>query len=179
MTQIDILSEVAKLIEPIIQAFNMEIVDIDWKTRSGTWNLCVYIDKPGGVGLKDCEAVHYEISDLLDRVDPIPHSYVLEVSSPGIERPLKKAADFKRFCNHPVRLQLVNPVNNRKKVKGFIREMADEGIDGDMTGGDKTGGDKTGGDKIVIETNEQEVLSIPLDNIKKANIMYDPDFHKI
>lgn len=146
---------VRKLIEPIIFANDLELVDIEWKTKNGSMNLCIYIDKDGGINLNDCEAVHYEISDLLDKLDPIPHSYLLEVSSPGIERSLTKREDYHRFADNPVRITLNAPLENQKKYKGILRGLA--------------------GDHVVLEIKDpQKTISIPLTMLEKANICYEP-----
>ena len=84
------------LLEPIVTELGFELVDVEYVKEGGTWYLRAYIDKPGGIAVDDCEAVSRRFSDILDEKDYIADSYVFEVSSPGLGRPLKKEKDFKR-----------------------------------------------------------------------------------
>ncbi|MEF2596379.1 MAG: ribosome maturation factor RimP, partial [Lachnospiraceae bacterium] len=85
-----------ELISPIIEQNQFELVDVEYVKEGGTWYLRAYIDKPGGITVDDCEVVSRALSDLLDKHDFIEDAYVLEVSSPGLGRPLKKEKDFAR-----------------------------------------------------------------------------------
>ena len=85
----------------IVSALGFELVDVEYVKEAGTWYLRAYIDKPGGITVDDCEAVSRKFSDILDEKDYIPDSYVFEVSSPGLGRPLKKEKDFKRRSRDP------------------------------------------------------------------------------
>ena len=85
-----------QLLLPIIEKNNFELVDVEYVKEAGNWYLRAYIDKPGGITVDDCEIVNRELGDLLDRDDFIDDSYILEVSSPGLGRPLKKERDFVR-----------------------------------------------------------------------------------
>ena len=85
-----------KLLMPIMEANGFELVDVEYVKEAGNWYLRAYIDKPGGITVDDCEVVNRELGDLLDRDDFIDDSYILEVSSPGLGRPLKKERDFIR-----------------------------------------------------------------------------------
>src|SRR5690554_3324952 len=97
MQRKELIAYIEDLCRPLVEQYGMEIVEVEWKPIGGTWNLCLYIDKPGGVTLKDCEIINKEVSDLLDREDPIEHRYTLEVSSPGVERPLRGPRDYQRY----------------------------------------------------------------------------------
>ena len=116
-----------KLVSPIIKELQCELVDIEYKKEGSQWYLRIYIDKPGGVTIDDCQAVSEQISDLLDESDPIPHSYILEVSSPGLDRILKKDSDFIRYKGTKVDVSLYRPVNGSKKHTGIL-----EGISNDL-----------------------------------------------
>ena len=86
-----------ELLIPILEKYEFELVDVEYVKEAGTWYLRAYIDKPGGIAINDCEIVSRELSELLDQKDFIDDSYILEVSSPGLGRPLKKDRDFARI----------------------------------------------------------------------------------
>ena len=152
-----IVSEVETMIAPIIDSMGMELVDVEWKQQSGNWNLCIYIDKPGGITLDDCEAVTYELSDLLDRSDLIAHQYMLEVSSPGLERPLKKKEDFERFTGNSVYIITSEPIQEQKKFKGKLKGIDEEG-------------------HIIIQKDKKaKDTKIPFEKIQQANLRYEPE----
>ena len=88
-----------ELITPILDRMNFELVDVEYVKEGGTWYLRAYIDKEGGITVNDCEAVAREMNEILDREDFVEDSYVFEVSSPGLGRPLKKKKDFARSFN--------------------------------------------------------------------------------
>lgn len=117
-----VVSFVAENILPVLAEMDIELVDIQYIKEGGRWFLRVFIDKPGGIGLEDCQNVSHSIDPLLDEKDPIPHPYTLEVSSPGLDRPLKKLADFKRFIGEMINLATFVPVENRRKFKGKLIE---------------------------------------------------------
>ena len=87
-----------RLVMPIIQNENFELVDLEYKKEGSNWYLRIYIDKPGGITLDDCQKVSEQLGEELDREDPISENYFLEVSSPGLDRPLMKDSDFIRFA---------------------------------------------------------------------------------
>ncbi|MDP3669702.1 MAG: ribosome maturation factor RimP [Telluria sp.] len=109
-----------RLIEPALEALGYELVLLEFSTglRSGTLRL--YIDRPEGIALEDCESVSREIAALLDVEDPIQKAYQLEVSSPGLDRPLVKPEHYQRFLGEKVRLQLLAPVSGRKRLLGTL-----------------------------------------------------------
>lgn len=94
-----------ELVLPIINANHFELVDVEYVKEGGTWYLRAYIDKPGGITVDDCEIVNRALSDLLDEKDFIDESYILEVSSPGLGRPLKKERDFERSLGQEVEIR--------------------------------------------------------------------------
>ena len=111
----------AALLEPVVEATGFELVHLELVTGSQAV-LRLYIDAPGGVEVDDCEQVSREVSALLDVEDPLPGSYHLEVSSPGLDRPLTKPAHFERFAGEEVRVWLREPLEGgRRKFKGVLR----------------------------------------------------------
>ena len=98
-------SRVEKFLTPIMEENNYELVDVEYVKEAGTWYLRAYIDKPGGINVDDCEVVSRAFSDLLDEKDFIDDAYILEVSSPGLGRPLKKDKDFKRSVGEEVEIR--------------------------------------------------------------------------
>lgn len=110
-----IASIVYEMVEPIAVEQGVELVDVEYVKEGGQYILRVYLDKPGGVTIDDCQQVSNVLSDLLDQKDPIPEAYLLEVSSPGIDRPLKKDSDFVRFAGQKVDISTYAPINGKKK----------------------------------------------------------------
>ncbi len=108
------------LVMPIIEKENFELVDVEFKKEGPHRYLRVFIDKEGGITLDDCQKVSEALSDRLDEVDPIEENYFLEVSSPGLDRPLKKDADFERFKGELVEVKLYEPLNGQKVIEGEL-----------------------------------------------------------
>jgi len=111
---------VASLAGPIAAGLGVELVGVVYTTERGRRILRVYIDRAGGVGLDDCTEVSRELSTMLDVEDVVAGSYTLEVSSPGIERPLFGERDFRRFIGSTARIRTVEPVGGRRNFKGAI-----------------------------------------------------------
>ncbi len=109
------------LIMPIITANNFELVDVEYVKEGSNWYLRAYIDKPGGITVEDCELVSRAFSDLLDKEDFIDDAYILEVSSPGLGRPLKKDKDFARSIGQEVEIRLYKAVNKKKEDIGLLK----------------------------------------------------------
>lgn len=106
--------------KPIVEGLGFELVDVEYVREGSQWYLRILIDKPGGITLDDCEAVHKPLSDKLDEVDPIPQAYMLEVSSPGVERPFKTARDFEKAIGEQVQIRFYKPVDGSKTVEGIL-----------------------------------------------------------
>ncbi|WP_042456394.1 ribosome maturation factor RimP [Neobacillus dielmonensis] len=113
---------VEELAAPIFQELNLELVDIEYVKEGKSWFLRVYIDKETGVDIEDCGLVSERLSEKLDEVDPIPHNYFLEVSSPGAERPLKKEKDFLKAIGKNVFIKTYEPINGEKTFEGTLLE---------------------------------------------------------
>jgi len=113
---------VEELAAPIFQELDLELVDIEYVKEGKSWFLRVYIDKDNGVDIEDCGLVSERLSEKLDEVDPIPHNYFLEVSSPGAERPLKKEKDFLKTIGKNVFIKTYEPINGEKTFEGTLLE---------------------------------------------------------
>lgn len=145
----EIVRRVEELARPVADGHGFEIVEVVFVHEGGRWCLRVFIDKPGGVTLDDCEAVSRELELLLDEEDFISHSYVLEVSSPGLERPLKRAEDYVRYVGRLVQIGTYAPQDGRRKFTGRL-----------------VGSSETG---VTIRLNEGEI-TIPWKNIARARL---------
>ena len=118
---------VAKLAADAIAERGCELWDVEYVREAGQWYLRLYLDKPGGVDILDCEAVSRAVSDLLDEADPIEGSYVFEVSSAGAERPLKRPRDFAQFMGSPVLLKLYKAQDGQKEFAGTLTGYGEDG----------------------------------------------------
>ena len=141
------------LIMPLIEANHFELVDVEYVKEGGTWYLRAYIDKPGGITVDDCEVVNRALSDLLDQEDFIEESYILEVSSPGLGRPLKKERDFARSLGEEVEIRTYRMVNKQKEFRGILKAY-----------------DK---DTVTIETEKEEEQVFERENIALIRLAFD------
>lgn len=121
-----VTAAVTEIALPPAEELGLELVDVEYTNEHGRWYLRVFIDKEGGVTLDDCQALSEKLDVLLDRANPIPHAYVLEVSSPGIERPLKTVADFQRFRGHLVKITTFAPQNGKKQLVGRLIDASEQ-----------------------------------------------------
>ncbi|HHV72946.1 MAG TPA: ribosome maturation factor RimP [Clostridia bacterium] len=153
MTKSKVEQIVYELSEPIIRQNGMELVDVEFKKEGKNWFLRIFIDKPDGVGIDDCQLISEKISCLLDEHDPISRSYYLEVSSPGIERPLKKPEHFARFKGEKAQIKTYKPIENSKKFSGIIGEVTN--------------------DTVVLIIGPEKEIVIPFEQIAKANLIYE------
>lgn len=153
----DIVAKVRDLAEPVIEAEGIELVDLEYLREGQRWVLRLFIDKPGGVGLDDCQTVSRLVDKLLDVEDPIAPSYSLEVSSPGIERPLKKREHFEQFAGRLVEIKTFGPVGDppRKNFKGRLLGIAE-------------------GDSVRVEI-DGKTFELPLEKVAKAHLALDPE----
>ena len=148
----DFIARVQELAEPIIKEQNLELIDIESLQERGRWILRLIIDKEKGVTLDDCIKVSRELGFVLDIKDFLPHTYHLEVSSPGLNRPLKTINDFKKYSGHKVNIKTSKTIGGRKNFKGTLRS-----VEGDLL-------------SVDIEGTGYE---IPLNDIVKANLIYE------
>ncbi|UMZ73406.1 ribosome maturation factor RimP [Natranaerofaba carboxydovora] len=145
---------ILEMLEPHINNLGYELVEIDLIKESGQWYLRVYIDHQGGITLDDCQKVSQELDWILDEKDPIPHSYILEVSSPGAERPLKKEKDFVRFTGRKIQVSTYKPIDNQRRFKGELLGLNEA-------------------KEILLQTEDKGEISIPRENIAKANLVLE------
>ena len=145
------MQDITELFEPVVQSMAYELVGVEF-VDSGTHRvLRVYIDRPEGITVDDCAAVSHQLSALLEVEDPIGQAYDLEVSSPGLDRPLFRLADFERFKGYQAKIKMLAPIDGRKNFNGTINDVSAEGT---VT--------------IGIDNDEFE---LPLADIRKANLM--------
>ncbi|ABO50479.1 protein of unknown function DUF150 [Desulforamulus reducens MI-1] len=128
MAKSTVVEKVTEAVAPIVEEAKLELVDVEYVKEGGNWYLRIFIDKPGGIELDDCQGVSEKIDTLLDEIDPVPQAYFLEVSSPGIERPLKKPQDFEKFNGHLVNITTFAPINGSKNFIGKLLDYNEEGI---------------------------------------------------
>ncbi len=147
-----LLQEVREVVEPILQSQGYELVDLEYQRESRGWVLRIYLDREGGITLDDCTGVSHEVGAVLEVKDVIPNAYVLEVSSPGLTRPLKKPEDYNRFRNQLVKIKLFQPLDGRRNFKGILLGLEVE--------------------TVRVEADGQ-VFEIPLQSIAKANLEID------
>jgi len=147
----DVADHAEGLLRDLVQADGVELVHAEYQSITSPSVLRIYIDKPGGVSLQDCARVSKHASALLDKEDFVPRRYVLEISSPGIERPLFKEADYRRFVGKEIRLITTERIEDRRKFTGLIRTFS-EGI-------------------LKLEF-DGETYQIPFSKIRKANLVH-------
>ena len=126
MSKTSISQSVIEAIEPIIRDANLELVDVEYKKAGRSWVLRVYIDSERGIALDDCQRVSRQIEDAIEVDELIPSAYVLEVSSPGLDRPLKNERDFLKYKNQRVSVHTYAPIGNRKNFTGKILDVKDQ-----------------------------------------------------
>ncbi len=153
MQPIDI-EKIESVVEPVVQSKGYELVACEWLFEEGRRILRIFIDKNEGVNIDDCSEISYLLSPLLDVEDLISGNYSLEISSPGLDRPLKKLADFEKFAGNKIRLRTKTPVDGRGNFKGILK------------------GVEVG--EILIKV-DQQLFRIPHSNIHKARIEVDWD----
>ena len=126
--------EMMRLLEPAVERLGYELSDLEIKLGGRQGVIRLFIDKAGGVALEDCETVSRQISALLDVEDPAPGRYVLEVSSPGLDRKLTKVEHFQRFMGEDIRVKLLFPVAGRRIFHGALRAADEENIEVEVDG---------------------------------------------
>ena len=109
-----------EILNPIMEELGFELVDVEYVKEGSSWYLRAYIDKPGGININDCEAVSRRLSDILDEKDFIDDAYIMEVSSPGLGRPLKKEKDFKRSIGMEVEIRTYRMIDKQKEFTGIL-----------------------------------------------------------
>jgi ribosome maturation factor RimP len=113
--------EIETLIAPLVEQEGGEIVDLQWRREGHRWVLRLFLDKPGGITLDDCALYSDRVGAFLDEKNAIEQSYVLEISSPGLDRIVKKDKDFERFAGKPVKLRIKIPENGQRRFSGTLK----------------------------------------------------------
>lgn len=115
-----VAEQVYALVNPIAERFGLEVLEVLYEKKYDGMNLTIVIDKDGGVSIDDCERLHRAIDEPLDELDPIDCSYTLNVSSPGLDRPLKTERDYKRNFNKKISVKLYKPLDGKKNYDGVL-----------------------------------------------------------
>lgn len=145
------LLKIEKIVIPAVEKRNLNLVDLEYLQEGGYLYVRIFIEKPeGDITLEDCGSLSNEIDEAIDAL--IPHKFFLEVSSPGVERPLKKQADFIRFNGEKIKVNLKHKLNDNKNFEGIIEDFKDE---------------------TLFLNIKDKTLEIPFKEIKKANIVFD------
>lgn len=126
------------LLSPIVESNGFELVDVEYVKEAGNWYLRGYIDKPGGITVNDCETVSRAFSDKLDEDDFIEDSYIMEISSPGLDRPLKKEKDFARSIGKLVEIRTYRPIEKQKEFCGELTAYDNNSVTIDEEGTPRT-----------------------------------------
>jgi ribosome maturation factor RimP len=137
------------IVEPVLEQEHFELVDIEYRREKSGWVLRLYVDREGGVTVDDCAEISGRVSDVLEVKDIIPHAYNLEVSSPGLDRPLTKEKDFIKALNKKITVKTFEPIEGRKNFKGVLRSFD--------------------GDRITLDCQDTNI-NIPLHQVSRARL---------
>jgi len=152
MGKAPVTQSVIELIEPSLLAKGLELVDVEFKKEGKNWVLRVFIDKEGGVTLEDCQKISSFVGDLVEVEEVIEPAYTMEVSSPGLNRVLKKEKDFIRFSGKKIGVQCHAPLNGRKKFTGILKDFKNQSIHLEVDG---------------------QLQIIPIHRVAKANLVIE------
>jgi ribosome maturation factor RimP len=145
-----------ELIAPIVESLDYDLTDLTFEKKGQDWALVLFIDSTNGITLDDCEKVSRVVSDVLDEKDPIEQSYFLEVSSPGIDRPIKKERHYLANINKKIMIHLFAPLDGKKNISGVLKEYTS--------------------DYLILECDNSETIKIDNNKIAKANVLDDLNF---
>ncbi|WP_407272185.1 ribosome maturation factor RimP [Radiobacillus sp. PE A8.2] len=148
-----VVEKTEELVTPILDEMNLYLVDVEFEKEGKNWFLRVYIDKDGGVDIEECGKVSEQLSEKLDENDPVSVPYFLEVSSPGVERPLKNKKDFEENIGKTVYVKLYEPLDNSKEFEGVLNEFTGDSLKLE----------------IKVKSRKKEV-EIPYEKIAKARL---------
>ena len=140
-----------EMLKPVVERMGYEMVDIEFVKEGPNWYLRAFVDKDGGVTIDDCELISKELEKVLDENDPIEQAYFLEISSPGIDRPLKKKEDFIKFNGETVDVKLYRPIEGSKEHRGKLVDFSEDGT-------------------VTIETDDDKKLSFEKKDIAGVRI---------
>ena len=150
-----VINAVTLLAEPLLTEYGMELVDVEFQFERGKWILRIFIDKRGGITIDDCASISRELGDLIEAENIIDLTYVIEVSSPGLNRPLKKEDDFIHSVGKTVQLRMSRPVKGRRNFSGYLADI------------------KEGRITLIMDDNYR--VELPLNEIDKARLKYEFD----
>lgn len=154
MTQREIYEQkTEQLILPILEEFHFELVDVEYVKEGGNWYLRAYIDKEGGITVNDCEDVSRKMNELLDKEDYIEGSYIFEVSSPGLGRPLKKEKDYARSMGKRLEIHTYRAINHQKEFYGILTAYDS--------------------DSVTIVTDEEEEMKFAKSELALIRLAFD------
>ncbi len=156
----EVVDRVRELLLPILEEGGFELVDIEFVREPVGWVLRIYADRPeGGITISDCQWISERIGTLLDVEDLIHHPYNLEVSSPGLDRPLKTRKDFERQKGVVIKVKTHQPMDNQRNFKGEVVSTSEKGV-------------------IIHDVSRNAEVEIPYENIKSARVDIDSLFNK-
>ncbi len=144
------------LVEPVLEAQGLDLVDLEFARMGSRWLVRIYMDREGGVTLQDCSDISRLIGDILDVNDMPPGPYNLEVSSPGLDRPLKREKDFIKYQGKQAKIRLREKLDGSRNFKGVLAGLVEED-----------------GRKFVVLEAEGKEFRLPMDQILKANLEYE------
>jgi len=151
MNLVEIIKNIEKLVTPKAEEMGLELVDVEYLQDGSYWYVRIYVDKEGGIGLDDCKLLSKSIENEVDEM--IKEEFFLEVSSPGLERPLKKEKDFIRFQGEKVNILLRNRLDGARRHQGKIEKYEDE--------------------KIYLKCEDDKLCVIPYEEVKKAKLVFE------
>jgi len=160
IAQESVADRARQLLEPVLARDGFDLVEVEWQREGGGWVLRLYVDKAGGIGIDDCQAASRLAETILDVEDFIEPAYSLEVSSPGVERPLRRPEDFRKYAGQRAKVRTFGPIESapglppRKQWTGVLRGFADGAVEIEVDG---------------------KVHRIPVDRVAKAHLEYDFD----
>ncbi len=155
-----VVERVKEILKPILEEGGFELVDVEFVREPSGWVLRVYADRPeGGITISDCQWISERLSVLLDVEDLIHHSYNLEVSSPGLNRPLKTKRDFEKKVGSIVKVKTDEPIDNQRNFKGEVVAVTEKGV-------------------VIHDVSRNADVEIPFENIKTARVDIDALFKK-
>lgn len=148
--------KIMKVVEPVVESEDMELVDVECLKMKSRWLVRIYMDKEEGITLDDCSEISNQVSDLLDIHEVLPDPYILEVSSPGLDRPLAREKDFIKYRGHNIKVKVKNKLDGKKIIRGKLLDFND-----------------VNGKKILIIDTKEKTYGIPRETVIKATLEYD------
>ncbi len=146
----DLLTKIEQLVTPILEKEDVELVDLTYQKSHGGWTLSFFLDKPNGITLDDCTDWSHRLGTILDASDVLDRAYVLEVSSPGLDRSLRKLKDFQKFAGQKVHVRLLNPLNGQKNFHGVLLGASEN--------------------SIRLELDDKRKVDLPMDQLAKCRL---------